>query len=38
MIDGGVEVYRMVSPIYMQNIYVGVFEEVGPNETPLNLF
>jgi hypothetical protein len=36
-VDGSEE-FRMVSPIYKQNIYSGVFEELAPEETPLNFF
>lgn len=34
----GTEEYKLVSPIYRQNIYVGAFEELGPDETPINFF
>lgn len=28
----------MVSPIYKQNIYSGILEELAPTETPLDFF
>lgn len=34
----GTEEFRMVSPIYKQNIYSGVFEELQPTKTPVNFF
>ena len=34
----GKEEFRMVSPIYKQNIYSGVLEEYAPEETPLDFF
>lgn len=34
----GKETFRMVSSIFKQNMYSGVFEELGPLETPINLF
>lgn len=34
----GTEEYRLVSPIFRQNIYVGAFEELAPDETPINFF
>ena len=34
----GKEEFRLVSPIYKQNIYDGVFERYGPGESPLNFF
>jgi hypothetical protein len=34
----GAETFKMVSPVFKQNIYSGVFEELLPEETPLNFF
>ena len=34
----GLEEFRLVSPIYKQNIYSGVLEELDPTETPLDFF
>ena len=34
----GSEEFRLVSPVYKQNIYSGVLEELSPNETPLDFF
>lgn len=34
----GIEEFRMVSPLYKQNIYSGVFEELVPKETPVDFF
>ena len=34
----GREEFRLVSPIYKQNIYSGVLEELSPVETPINFF
>lgn len=34
----GVEEFRLVSPVYKQNIYSGVLEELAPEETPLDFF
>ena len=34
----GEEIFRLVSPIFRQNIYVGVFENLPPEDTPLNFF
>jgi hypothetical protein len=34
----GQESFRMVSPIYKQNIYSGVLEQLMPQETPLDFF
>lgn len=34
----GKEEYRLVSPVYKQNIYSGVLEQLSPNESPLDFF
>jgi hypothetical protein len=34
----GKEEFRLVSPVYKQNIYSGVLENLSPNETPINFF
>ena len=34
----GTEHFKMVSPIFKQNIYSGVFEELLPEESPLDFF
>ena len=34
----GTEQFKLVSPIYRQNIYVGAFEELKKDETPLDFF
>lgn len=34
----GTEEFRLVSPIYRQNIYVGVSEKLKLYETPVDLF
>lgn len=34
----GREEFRLVSPVYKQNIYSGVLDELKPEETPVNLF
>jgi len=34
----GKEKFKIVSPIYRQNIYVGAFEIVPPHQSPLNFF
>lgn len=34
----GVQHFRMVSPIYKQNIYVGAFENLAPHEVPIDFF
>lgn len=34
----GMEVYRLVSPIFKQNMYSGVREELKPNVSPVDLF
>ena len=34
----GNEKFRMVSPIYRQNIYVGAFEELTLDQTPIDFF
>ncbi len=34
----GIEEFRLVSPVYKQNIYSGVLEELRPTETPLDFF
>ena len=34
----GNEEFRLVSPVYKQNIYSGVLEELRPDETPLDFF
>lgn len=34
----GSETFKMVSPVYKQNIYSGVYEELLPEETPLDFF
>lgn len=37
VVDGR-ETFILVSPIYKQNIYSGVYEEYAPDETPINFF
>jgi len=37
MIKGN-EKFRLVNAIFKQNMYSGVFEDLGPLETPVNLF
>jgi hypothetical protein len=34
----GEETFRIVSPVYKQNIYSGVLEELPPTESPIDLF
>jgi hypothetical protein len=34
----GKEEFRLVSPVFKQNIYSGVIEELNPTETPLDFF
>ena len=34
----GKEEFRLVSPVYKQNIYSGVLDELSPRETPLDFF
>jgi hypothetical protein len=34
----GEEEFRIVSPVYKQNIYSGVLEELQPNESPIDFF
>ena len=34
----GSETFRMVNAIFKQNMYSGVFEDLPPLETPMNLF
>ena len=34
----GKETFRMVSSIFKQNMYSGVFVDMDPLETPINLF
>jgi hypothetical protein len=34
----GEEEFRLVSPVYKQNIYSGVLEELSPTESPLDFF
>jgi hypothetical protein len=34
----GIEEFRLVSPVFKQNLYSGVLEELRPNETPLDFF
>lgn len=34
----GRETFRMVAPVFKQNIYAGVFDDLDPLETPLNFF
>lgn len=34
----GQETFKMVSPIYRHNIYVGVFENLKDYETPIDFF
>ena len=34
----GTEVFKVVSPIYKQNIYTGVFDEYGFDSSPVDLF
>ena len=34
----GVERFRFVSPVFKQNMYSGVREEIPPNKSPVDLF
>ena len=34
----GQEEFKMVSPIFRQNLYVGVFDKYKNHETPINFF
>ena len=34
----GAEVFKMASPIYRKNIYVGTFEHLKYDETPVDFF
>jgi len=34
----GTEKFRMVNAIFKQNMYSGVYEDLDPLETPINLF
>jgi hypothetical protein len=34
----GFETFRMVSAIFKQNMYSGIYEDLDPLETPINLF
>lgn len=34
----GTEEFRMVSPLYKQNIYSGVYDDLVPIETPVDFF
>lgn len=34
----GREKFRLVSPIFRKNIYVGEFEALGPDESPVDFF
>ena len=34
----GEEDFKLVSPVFKQNIYSGVIEELQPNETPIDFF
>lgn len=34
----GSERFRLVSAVFKQNMYSGVFEELDPLDTPINLF
>ena len=34
----GKERFRMVSSIFKQNIYSGVYDDLNPLDTPINLF
>jgi len=34
----GSETFRLVSAIYKQNMYSGVYEDLDPLDTPINLF
>jgi len=34
----GKEEFRLVSPVFKQNIYSGVLEELSPVESPINFF
>ena len=34
----GREEFRLVSPIFRQNIYVGAFDELKPDQSPINFF
>ena len=37
MISGS-EKFRMVNAIFKQNMYSGIYEDLDPLETPINLF
>lgn len=34
----GTEVFKLVSPIYTQNMYVGLFDEFAADEVPIDLY
>lgn len=34
----GKEEFRLVSPVYKQNIYSGVLDELDPRESPIDFF
>ena len=34
----GKEKFRLINAIYKQNMYSGVYEDLSPLETPINLF
>ena len=34
----GTERFKLASPIYKQNLYSGVFEDLEPSVTPLDFF
>lgn len=34
----GAEKFRLVSPVFKQNMYSGVRQELGPNQSPVDLF
>ena len=34
----GTEKFRMVNAIFKQNMYSGVYEDLAPLDTPINLF
>ena len=34
----GIERFRIVSSIFKQNMYSGIYEDIDPDWTPINLF
>lgn len=34
----GEEIYRLVSPVFKQNMYSGVRDELKPHQSPVDLF